>query len=129
MSDLSATQNTYPYQNEPTWSRSEKVIARKVFDAALKRELEEIMREAKQMARQIKEPADMWELERFLTHCRKDIDRKYDSRASRLMWVLATLSCERRIRDEDLHGLGKDKLKAIRSSAKILAEYAAWPGF
>ena len=125
MSDLSATQNTYPYQNEPTWSRSEKVIARKVFDAALKRELEEIMREAKQMASQIKEPADMWELERFLTHCRKDIDRKYDSRASRLMWVLATLSCERRIRDEDLHGLGKDKLKAIRSSAKILAEYAA----
>jgi len=125
MTDLSATQNTYPYQNEPTWSRSEKVIARKVFDAALKRELEEIMREAKQMASQIKEPADMWELERFLTHCRKDIDRKYDSRASRLMWVLATLSCERRIRDEDLHGLGKDKLKAIRSSAKILAEYAA----
>src|SRR5947209_19112121 len=125
MSDLSATQNTYPYQNEPTWSRSEKVIARKVFDAALKRELEEIMREAKQMASQIKEPADMWELERFLTHCRKDIDRKYHSRASRLMWVLATLLCERRILDEDLHGLGKDKLKAIRSSAKILAEYAA----
>jgi len=30
-----ATPGTYPYPNKPTWSRSEKGIARKVFDAAL----------------------------------------------------------------------------------------------
>jgi hypothetical protein len=35
------------YQNEPIWSRSEEAIARKAFDAALKRELHEIMQEAK----------------------------------------------------------------------------------
>jgi hypothetical protein len=34
MSSSSATQNTYPYQNEPTWSKSEKAIARTAFDAA-----------------------------------------------------------------------------------------------
>jgi len=50
MSVSTATQNMYPYQNEPSWSRSEKAIARRVFDGALKRELQEIMQEAKQMA-------------------------------------------------------------------------------
>ena len=65
MSVPTATQNMYPYQNEPSWSRSEKAIARKVFDAALKRELQEIMRQAKQMANQIKDPADLCELERY----------------------------------------------------------------
>ena len=67
MSGPSATPNTYPYQNETIWSRSEKAIARKVFDAALKRELHEIIQETKQKANQIKEPAKVWELERYLT--------------------------------------------------------------
>ena len=40
MTSPSATQDSYPYQNEPIWSRSEKAIARKAFDAALKRELQ-----------------------------------------------------------------------------------------
>ena len=35
MSSPSTIQNMYPYQNEPIWSRSEKVIARTAFDAAL----------------------------------------------------------------------------------------------
>ena len=50
MSRPSSTQNTDPYQNEPIWSRSEKAIAHRVFDAALKRELQHVMQEAKQMA-------------------------------------------------------------------------------
>jgi hypothetical protein len=59
MPSSSATQERYPYQNEPTWSKSEKAIARRLFDAALKRELHEVMQEAKQKANQIKEPADV----------------------------------------------------------------------
>ena len=73
-----ATQNTYPYPNEPTWSRSEKAIARTAFDAALNRELRELMDQAKQMASRITEPSDLWELELHLTERRKEIDRKYD---------------------------------------------------
>jgi len=125
MSDTSATQNTYPYQNEPRWSRSEKALARKVFDAALKRELQQVIREAKQMANQITEPANLWELERYLSERRKDIDRRYDFRSSRLTRVFGTLLCERRISEEELRGLGEDKMKAIRSSAKVLSEDAA----
>jgi len=35
MTTMSATQGSYPYQNEPIWSKSEKAIARTAFDAAL----------------------------------------------------------------------------------------------
>ena len=122
MSSPSATQNTYPYQNEPTWSKSEKAIARTAFDAALKRELQDIMRKTKQMANQIKEPADVWELEQYLTERRKEIDRKYDYRYSQLTQVFGRLLYEKRLGEEELGGLREDKLKSIRSFAKFLAE-------
>jgi Photoprotection regulator fluorescence recovery protein len=61
-----------------------KAIARTAYDAALKRELQDVMRKTKQMANQIKEPADVWELEHYLTERHKEIDRKYDFRVSRL---------------------------------------------
>jgi hypothetical protein len=122
MSSPSATQNTFPYQNEPMWSKSEKAIARTAFDAALKRELQEVMRKTKQMANQIKEPADVWELEHYLTQHRKEIDRKYDYRYSQLTQVFGRLLYEQRLGEEELGGLREDKLKSIRSFAKFLAE-------
>ena len=125
MSSPSVNQNTYPWQNEPTWSKSEKAIARTAFDAALKRELHEVMQETKKMASQINEPDDLWELERYLTERRKDINHKYDSRGSRLKDVLGRLLYENRLHEEDLRGLREDKMKPIRSCAKFLAEEAA----
>ena len=82
------------------------------------------MRQAKQMANQIKEPADLWDLEYYLTEQRKGIDRKYEFRASGLMDVLGRLLYERRISEEELRGLPEDKLKAIRSFANFLGEDA-----
>jgi hypothetical protein len=125
MSSPSATQNTHPYQNEPTWSKSEKAIARTAFDAALKRELQDVMHKTKQMAKQIKEPADVWELEYYLTERRKEIDRTYDYRYSQLTHVFGRLLYEGRVSEEELRGLQEDKLKSIRSLAKFLAEDAA----
>jgi hypothetical protein len=125
MTSPSATQDSYPYQNEPIWSRSEKRIARTVFDAALRRELQEVTQEAKQMANQISDPADLWDLERYLTQRRKEIDSRYDFRSSRLTRVLGRLLCERRIAEDELRGLREDKLEAIHSCAKVLAEDAA----
>ena len=125
MSSPSATQNTYPYQNEPTWSKSEKAFARTAFDAALKRELQDVMHKTKQMANQIKEPADVWELEYYLTEQRKEINRKYDYRYSQLRHVFGRLLYEGRVSEEELRGLQEDKLKSIRSLAKFLAEDAA----
>jgi Photoprotection regulator fluorescence recovery protein len=125
MSSPSATPNTYPYQNEPTWSKSEKAIARTAFDAALKRELQDVMHKTKQMANQIKEPADVWELEHYLTERREEINRKYDYRYSQLRHVFGRLLYEGRVSEEELRGLQEDKLKSIRSVAKFLAEDAA----
>ena len=87
MTRPSATQDSYPDQNEPIWSRSEKVIARTAFDAALGRELHEVIQEAKRMASQIQQSSDLWDLEHYLTQRRKEIDRKYDYRYSQLTQV------------------------------------------
>ena len=125
MTSPSAIQDSYPYQNEPIWSKSEKIIARRAFDAALGRELHEVIQEAKRMASQINQSSDLWDLEYYLTQRRKEIDRKYDYRYSQLTQVFGRLLYEKRLRQEELRGLREDKLKPIRSFAKFLAEDAA----
>jgi hypothetical protein len=125
MTSPSATQDRYPYQNEPTWSRSERAIARTAFDAALGRELHEVIQEAKKMANLVQQSSDLWDLEHYLTQRRKEIDRKYDYRDSQLTHVLGRLLHEKRLREEDLRGLREDKLKSISSLAKFFAVDAA----
>ena len=74
------------------------------------------------MASQIKQSSDLWDLEHYLTERRKEIDRKYDYRYSQLTHVFGKLLHESRLSEEELRGLGEDKLKLIRSFAKFLAE-------
>jgi Photoprotection regulator fluorescence recovery protein len=125
MTSPSAAQPSYPHQNDPIWSRSEKALARKAFDAALGRELHEAIQEAKRMANGIRQSSDLWDLEHYLTQRRKEIDRKYDFRGSRLIDVLGRLLYENRFTEEELRGLREDKLKAIRSFAQFLRDDAA----
>src|ERR1700738_5192977 len=73
------------------WSPTEKAIARKAFDRALGRELQAVILEAKSKAAKIHDPSGLWELERYLTQCRHEIDRKCDYRYSVLPLVLANL--------------------------------------
>ncbi len=117
--------NPYPHQNEPIWSRSEKAIARKAFDAALGQELHEVIQEAKRRANGIRKSSDLWELEHYLTERRKEIDRKYDFRGSRLADVLGRLLYENRLGEENLRGLREEKMKSIRSFAEFLKDGAA----
>ena len=125
MTNMSATQESYSYRNQPIWSKSEKAIARKAFDAALGRELHEVIQEAKKMASQIKQSSNLWDLEHHLTQRRKEIDRKYDFRDSRLTDVLGRLLYENRIREEELRGLREEKMKSIRSFAQFLGDGAS----
>jgi len=83
-----------------------------------------VIREAKKMASQIQQSSDLWDLELYLTQRRKEIDRKYDYRYSRLTHVFGKLLHESRLSEEDLRGLREDKLKLIHSFAKFLAEDA-----
>lgn len=119
----------YASASDMTWSRSEKTIARRAFDAALKRELHELIQEAKEIAGQIKQPSDLWDLQEYLTQRRKEIDRKYNYRYSHLTEVFGRLLYETRVSEEELRGFSEDKLKTIRSFARFLADDTAWPAF
>jgi len=127
MTNLSspAIPNGHANQRDLTWSRSEKAIARKAFDAALKRELHEVIQEAKQMASRLRQSSDLWDLEHYLTQRRREIDRKYDYRYSQLTLVFGKLLRETRLGEEDVRGLREDKLESIRSYARFLAKMDA----
>ena len=105
MNSPSANPDKYPYQNELTWSKSEKTIARKAFDAALGRELHDVIQKTKQMANGIQQSSDLWDLEKYLTQRRKEIDRKYTYRHSELTQVFGRLLHEGRVSEEELPGL------------------------
>jgi hypothetical protein len=69
-----------------------------------------VIQEAKKMASQIQHSSDLWVLEHYLTQRRKEIDRKYDYHYSRLTDVFGKLLHENRLSEDELHGLGEDKL-------------------
>jgi Photoprotection regulator fluorescence recovery protein len=101
------------------WSREEKAIARKAFDLALARELDAVIREAKERATRLEAPSELWEMERWLTQRRQEIDSKYDFRYSVLPLVFANLLRDGRISDHELRGLGQDKLELTRRAASL----------
>jgi hypothetical protein len=116
-----ANQDGYTTVRDLKWSHAEKIIARKAFNQALEREFEMVISEAKQMAAKIEQPSDLWELEGYLTHSRKEIDRRYDYRYSMLIFVFGNLVREGRLSEEELHGLAEDKLAHIRSYATLFS--------
>ena len=101
------------------WSHAEKAIARKVFESALQQELDAVIHETKKMAAKIEQVTDVWELENYLTQRRREIDRQYDYRYSVLPEVFGNLIRKGRLREEDLRGLGDDKLDYIQAYAKF----------
>jgi hypothetical protein len=69
------------------WSASEKKIARYVFEAALDRELAEVMAAFKDKAARAQTPEDMWAVKQYLERAQREIDSKYDYRYSQLDFV------------------------------------------
>ena len=100
--------------HDETWSRSEKTIARRAFDAALGREYAALTDEVRRRANAIAEPRHIWALHDFLTRSRKDIDRKYDYRYSQLILVFARLVFDGWLNDAEPTGLAEEKLARIR---------------
>jgi hypothetical protein len=97
------------------WSHAEKVIAREAFRRALERELEQVITKTMEMAKKIEQPADLWDLESYLTDSRKQIDSQYDFRYSVLTLVFGNLVHRGRLSMDELRGLREDKLESIRS--------------
>jgi hypothetical protein len=109
----------YDAMRDLNWSREEKAVARKAFERALQRELEAIMIEAKKRAAKMQQPSELWDLERYLTDRRAEIDRQYEYKYSVLILVFGNLIQRGRLTEQELQGLNEDKLDAIRRYANL----------
>jgi hypothetical protein len=113
-----AGQDFYATMRNLKWSSTEKEIARKAFDRALKQELDTAIQSTKQMAAKVRQASELWELEHHLTQLRKQIDRKYEYKYSTLVLVFADLVREGKLDSDDLRGLSEDKLRYIHQHAE-----------
>lgn len=100
------------------WSPAEKAVARRIFDLALRRELDAVLREAKERAARITEAPELWELEGWLGDQRRRIDSTFDYRYSVLPMVFASLLRDGKLTEDNLLGLDPCKLDAIRYMAR-----------
>lgn len=100
--------------HDETWSKSEKVIARRAFEHAYERECSALAGEVRRRAISIKEPKDIWALHSLLSRERKATDEKYDFRYSVLLFVFARLIQEGWLSEEELAGLAEEKLSRIK---------------
>lgn len=103
--------------DEFTWSKSEKQIARRAFDAAYAGECQAIRARVQQMLRDERAIRVIWRIHDYLTEQRKQTNRKYDYRYSRLINVFAILLNEGWLPESDLNGLSKDKIAKINDLA------------
>lgn len=101
------------------WTDREKKLARQVFETALHAELADLMERCKADAEAMSSPDELWELEERLSRWRREIDSKYDYRYSQLPLVFARLLREKRIRIEQLEGLGAEKRDLIERFLQI----------
>jgi len=96
------------------WSESEKKTARRAFDQALDSELKAIIQETKERVNQVSTLDELWDVEEWLTKRRKEINEEYDYRYSVLPLVFAKLMYRRLLSEDDLKGLGPEKVELIR---------------
>jgi hypothetical protein len=107
-------QDFYSTMRDLKWSSTEKTIARRCFDRALRHELDAAIQSTKKIAAKIRQASELWELEHHLTQLRKEIDQKYQYKYSTLVLVFANLVREGKLDPEDLRGLSEEKLRYIR---------------
>jgi hypothetical protein len=105
------------HPRELKWSKSEKKIARRAFDAAYQRECAEIKSKLSEMVDGVSEPRDLWRIHNYLTEQRDETDAKYDYRYSVLPSVFARLLKDGWLSEADLEGLGEDKMEFINRFA------------
>ncbi|MEX0758634.1 MAG: hypothetical protein WD100_03545 [Tistlia sp.] len=97
------------------WSGSEKKVARRAFDLAFDAAFAKLMAEFKSRADAVAEPADLWEMERYLRRQRRELEELFDFRYSQLPLVFARLIREEYLDERHLAGLSDAKLEIVRS--------------
>ncbi|MFN8009138.1 MAG: hypothetical protein U0V70_19350 [Terriglobia bacterium] len=100
--------------HEFTWSATQKKAARKAFDLALGRELKSIRNDVQSMLQNSSDDNVVWSLLDYLSKKRLEIGQKYDYRYSVIMLVFHRLVFEGWLKEEELVGIGKEKIEVIR---------------
>jgi hypothetical protein len=106
--------------DEFRWSKSEKQVARRAFDAAYAMECHAIRARVQQMLRDGRDIRLIWRIHDYLSEQRKETDRKYVYRYSRLPEVFAILLTEGWLAESDLNGLSIDKITKIKDLASSI---------
>jgi len=104
--------------SEMKWSKHEKEIARRAYDAAYQRECAAIAEKVREMAAKADDRVALWRIHDYLSEKRKETDEKYDYRYSVLLLVFVRLVREGWIKPEEIAGLSDDKMRTIRGMAE-----------
>ena len=109
------------------WSKDEKKKARKIFDDALRREYDLVIKKVRELANTAASPPDIWEIHSYLQDTLKTMNRKYDYRYSQIIHVFGELLAEGLIPGSDLEDLSADKVEAIEKSADSIKRWIMKP--
>src|SRR3954469_21952332 len=102
-----------------TWSKTQKEAARRAFDLASQRDTQAIRAEVEAMLRNSSNARVVWQIEDYLYERRREHDRVFDYRYSVLLFVFAGLVRESLLSEEELEGIGEEKVEAIREMLSI----------
>jgi Photoprotection regulator fluorescence recovery protein len=106
--------------DESQWSKREKQAARKAFDAAYAKACHAIRARVQKMLKDEHDVRQIWRIHDYLSEQRRDTDRKYVYRYSRLLGVFALLLTEGWLDESDLRGLSSDKITKVRDLASYI---------
>jgi hypothetical protein len=105
--------------NDIKWSKTEKIVAKRAFEAAYQKECTAILSKLKRMIAAAADPKDLWRIQDYLKKQLKRIEEKYDYRYSVLILLFALLLKEEWLNEADFQGLQEDKIEKIRYLATM----------
>ncbi|MFM7888873.1 MAG: hypothetical protein ACKPCM_19755 [Pseudanabaena sp.] len=101
------------------WTETEENIARKAFETAYQREINDLMDAVKHKAVALAAIEDMWHLHDFLSAKRHEVDGKYDYCLPMLVFVFAGLVKDGWLNLSELDGLNPDKIAKISALSRM----------
>ena len=107
------------FEDEVTWTATEKKTARRAFDKAFERHCTTITAEARRMLENVAAPSDIWRVQEYLSEHRKTVDRIYQYRYSDLLLVFSRLMRDGWLTEADLVGLQEQKIARIKLGARL----------
>jgi len=101
------------------WTAEEQDLARRVFELALRREVEVLIETLRSQAAALGSTEDVWRLHDFLCVRRHAIEGRFAFRLNGVLFVFADFIRDGLASLEELEGLSEDKLAKISAMARM----------